>query len=108
MDSIILETSQKMDKAVQILLQDLGSIRAGRASAALVEHVRIKAYGGTTELSVAELATIAASDSKTLVITPFDNSVIDELERGLSQANLGLTVAQDGEHVRVVVPPLTQ
>lgn len=107
MDPIISELKQKMDKALQILSQDLGTIRAGRATSALVEHIKIKAYGGSTELTIAELATISSSDPKTLVITPFDNSTIEEIEKGLQLANLGLTVARDGEIIRVIIPSLT-
>jgi len=97
-----------MDKAVQILVQDLATIRAGRANPSLLDHIKIKAYGGTTELTVAELANIATSDAKTITLTPFDQSVLEELEHGLRQANLGVTVAVDGSMIRVVVPPMTE
>jgi ribosome recycling factor len=103
-----IQIKQKMDKALQILSQDLGTIRAGRATPALIEHTRVKVYGGSTELSIAELASITASDPKTLIVTPFDVSIADEIERGLNQANLGVTVSRDGEIIRLVVPPLTQ
>lgn len=102
------QAKDQMDKALAILRQDLGSIRAGHANPALVDHVRIKVYGGTTELSLSELATITTADSQTLLITPFDISVIDEIERGIGQANLGLTAHQDGGNIRLVVPKLTQ
>ncbi|MBI4137423.1 ribosome recycling factor [Candidatus Roizmanbacteria bacterium] len=108
MDKTIQQAQKQMDQAITILREDLGTIRAGRASAGLIEHVRIKVYGGSTELSLAELATISSSDAKTMVVTPFDQSVIDEIERGLTQANLGLTVTQDGQIIRVVVPPMTE
>ncbi|MBI4129807.1 ribosome recycling factor [Candidatus Roizmanbacteria bacterium] len=107
MDQHIQQTRQQMEKAIMILRQDLGTIRAGRANAAIVEHVRVKVYGGSQELSVAELATISGSDAKTLIISPFDASIIDELERGLQQANLGVTVVQDGQMIRVTIPALT-
>jgi len=108
MNPTLSELKQKMDKALQILSQDLGTIRAGRASAALVEHTRVKVYGGSTELAISEIASIAATDPKTLVLTPFDVSITDEIEKGLNQANLGVTVARDGEVIRLIVPPLTQ
>jgi ribosome recycling factor len=98
----------QMGKAVEVLRADLGTIRAGRANPAILEHVRIKVYGGTQELTVAELGTITNQDAQTLIVTPFDQSIIDELDRGLMQANLGLTVSQDGQTIRVVTPPLTQ
>jgi ribosome recycling factor len=108
MDQLLATTSNKMTKAITILTQDLGTIRAGRANPSLVDHVRIKVYGGSQELSVAELATIATSDATTMTVTPFDISIVDELERGLQQANLGLSISQDGETIRIVVPPMTE
>lgn len=108
MDTSLSELKQKMDKALQVLSQDLGTIRAGRASAALVEHTRVKVYGGSTELSIAEVASIGISDPKTLIVTPFDVSITDEIEKGLNQANLGVTVVRDGDVIRLIVPPLTQ
>ncbi|MCR4263275.1 MAG: ribosome recycling factor [Candidatus Roizmanbacteria bacterium] len=108
MDKTIQQAQKQMSQALTILREDLGTIRAGRASSSLIEHVRMKVYGGTTELTLAELATISSSDAKTMVVTPFDQSIIDEIERGLTQANLGLTVSQDGQIIRVVVPPMTE
>lgn len=108
MDKTLQQAQKQMTQAISILREDLGTIRAGRASGSLIEHVRIKAYGGTTELSLAELATISSSDAKTMVVSPFDQSIISEIERGLNQANLGLTVSQDGQIIRVVVPPMTE
>ncbi|KKR49346.1 MAG: Ribosome-recycling factor [Microgenomates group bacterium GW2011_GWC1_41_8] len=108
MDKTLQNAQKQMSQAITILREDLGTIRAGRASAALIEHVRIKVYGGSTELSLTELATISSSDAKTMVVSPFDQSIIDEIERGLTQANLGLTVSQDGQIIRVLVPPMTE
>lgn len=108
MDQVLTQLQKKMAKAIQILNQDLGTIRAGRANPSLIDSVRVKAYGGTQDLTVAELATIATVDATTMSVTPFDPSIIDELDRGLQQANLGLTIAQDGQFIRVVVPQMTE
>ena len=108
MDKLVSDAKNRITRTVNILKQELASIRTGRASAGLIDHVRIKAYGGTQDLSVAEMATIASLDAATLVVTPFDSSVIDELNRGLQQANLGLSISQDGEKIRIVVPPMTE
>lgn len=108
MDKLTSDAKNRITKAVDILKQELATIRTGRASAGLIDHVRIKAYGGSQDLTVAEMATIASSDATTLVVTPFDPSVIDELDRGLRQANLGVSISQDGEKIRVTVPPMTE
>lgn len=97
-----------MQKALEILREDLGTIRAGRANAALIENIRMKVYGGSQELSLKELATISVSPPQAITVTPFDVSIIEEIERGLLQANLGLSVAQDGEIIRVKLPALTE
>src|SRR3989344_7384865 len=108
MDTILQNTQQEMAQAIAILKEDLGTIRAGRAHPQLVEHLKIKAYGGSQELTLAEMATISASDPKTIVITPFDQSVAEEIERGIAQANLGVTVIRDGAIIRVIIPPMTE
>jgi len=108
MDTVAQQTQKQMDQSVAILMEDLSTIRAGKAHPQLIEHLRIRVYGGTTELSLAELATITNADAKTLVITPFDQSIGNEIEKGLQQANLGFTIARDGGIIRVITPPMTQ
>jgi ribosome recycling factor len=108
MDPLAQETKKKIDKVLDILKGDLGTIRTGRATPSLVENVIINAYGGTARLKVMELATIGTTDSKTLVITPFDQSVIHEIQKGIEAANAGLTPVVDGNMIRISIPPLTQ
>ncbi len=97
-----------MRKALAVTSTDLSSIRSGRATPALVEHVVVAVYGGTQHLKIMELATITTMDSRTLVISPFDPSIIAEIERGLMEANIGLTPVVDGEIIRISIPSLTQ
>ena len=72
-----------MDQAIRILHTDLSSIRAGRVSTAVVENIKIKVYGGTQELTLSQLGTISITDAQTLTFTPFDISIVSEIERGL-------------------------
>jgi len=102
------ETQQKMQKALEVIRGDLGTIRSGRATPALVENVVVTVYGGTQKLKLVELATITAGDPRTLVITPFDPSIIEEIYRGLLEANLGLTPVLEGEVIRITIPPLSE
>lgn len=108
MDPIESATKQKIDKVLDILKGDLDTIRTGRATPSLVENIVINAYGGTAKLKVMELATIGALDTKTLVITPFDPSIIGEIQKGIEAANAGFTPNIDGNLIRISIPPLSQ
>lgn len=99
---------QKMQKVLEVIMSDLATVRTGRATPALIENVVVSVYGGTTKLQIKELATISVSDSKTLVITPFDKSILDELQKGILEANIGLTPTTDGNVVRISIPPLSE
>lgn len=101
------DVPQKMGKVVEFVKQDVATIRTGRAAPTLVENVIINAYGGTTKLKVVELGTITAPDAQSLVITPYDNSIIGDIRRDLVAANLGLTPIIDNNVIRIAVPPLT-
>lgn len=102
------ELRQKIEKIMEILKQDLGSVRTGRASSSLVENIVIDAYGGSAKLKVLELATIGTTDPKTIVITPFDHTVIQEIEKGIVAANVGLNPIVDGQILRINIPPLSE
>ena len=102
------ETKQKMGKVLEVLRGDLSTVRTGRAAPSLVENIVIGAYGGSTRLKVLELATISASDPQTLLVTPFDGSIIGEIQKGILEANVGLTPTIDGQNIRISIPPLSQ
>lgn len=109
MDQQVLnELRQKIQKVLDVLKTDISTIRTGKASPALVENIVIRAYGGSAQLKVMELATIGASDPHTLVITPFDHTVIQEIEKGIREANVGLSPAVDGQIIRITIPPLSE
>jgi ribosome recycling factor len=102
------QVKQSMQKVVDVIKVDLGTVRTGRASPSLVENVVIHAYGGTQNLRVMELAQIGAVDSQTLVITPYDSSIIGEISKGLMEGNIGLTPVIDGNIIRISIPLLTE
>ncbi|MBL7159142.1 ribosome recycling factor [Candidatus Microgenomates bacterium] len=110
MDQQILlpEIREKMGKALEVLEEDLGTIRSGRATPSLVENIKISCYNGTQTLKLLELATITTQDGRTLLVAPFDSSVIEEIEKGILSSNLGLTPAVDGTLIRVTIPPLSE
>lgn len=101
------EVKAKMAKVVEYVKQDVGTIRTGRATPALVENITVSAYGGGTKMRVLEMASIVASDTQSLVITPYDASTIGEIRRDIEAANVGLTPLIDNNVIRIAVPALT-
>lgn len=108
MDQIVSVSRTNMQKAFDLLRQDFATIRTGKANAALVENIVINAYGGGAHLKVLELATIHVPDHQTLVLTPFDQAVIHEIEKGIADAKVGLNPIIDGNLIRINLPPLTE
>lgn len=107
MDPVITTTKQKLQKVLDVLKDDLATIRTGKAAPALVENLVVTAYAGTTKLKVMELATVGAPDTSTLVITPFDPSTIHDLQKGIEASSAGFNPVIDGTILRIKVPPLS-
>ncbi len=107
-DALLASTRDRMKKAIEVTRTDLSSVRSGRATPALVEHITVAVYGGSQHLKVMEVGTISATDSRTLVITPYDPSIISEIERGIAAANTGLSPVVDGEVIRISIPQLSE
>ena len=107
MDEFTSQIRAKMLKAFEVTKQDLATIRSGRATPSLVENIIISAYGGTQKMKVMEMATISATDTKNLVIAPYDPSTKDEIIKSLQEANTGLNPVSDGEQIRISIPPLS-
>lgn len=108
MDNTVSEMRQRMQKALSVLQEDLTTVRTGRAMPSLVENVAINVYAGTQKLKIKELATISASDPQTLILAPFDPSITTEIQKGIMEANIGLTPSSDGNIIRISIPPLSQ
>jgi len=101
------DTKEGMQRAIDHFRGEIASIRTGRAVPALVENIVCNAYGGASKLTVKELGSITASDPQTLIIQPWDPSVIGEIRQGILAANVGLTPVIDNNLIRILVPPLT-
>lgn len=108
MDPVAVKTKEKLQKVLDILKDDLATLRTGRATPSLVENIVISVYGGTAKLKVQELATIGAPDLQTIVITPFDQSTLHDLQKGIENANIGLNPIVDSTLLRITIPPLSQ
>jgi len=108
-DSFMLNKSGlegKMDKVVDVFVNDIASIRTGRANPALIEDVEVEVYEGQ-KMRIKELGSITASDARTLVIQVWDQNVLKEVKNGLAAANLGFNPVVDGVVIRVSLPALT-
>lgn len=95
-----------MTEAYKHLEHELTKIRAGKVSPDMLSDVRVEYYGASTPLN--QLATIKSLDARTLVITPFEKGLLGEVEKGIFAANIGLTPQNDGELIRIVMPPTTE
>ncbi len=103
---VLNQTEKKMMEAEKVLARELGSIRAGRANASLLEGIQVSYYGANTPLN--QLAQISVPEARMLLITPFDKNIINDIEKSINQSNLGITPSNDGNVVRLVVPQLTE
>ncbi len=104
MDIDIFKTD--LDKCVDNLTEDLAQIRTGRATPELIQDVLINAY--QTEAPLKNYATINVADNRSLIVIPWDKSIMDNISKGISSANLGFNPVSEGDHVRVSIPDLTQ
>ncbi|MQA88915.1 MAG: ribosome recycling factor [Gemmatimonas sp.] len=95
-----------MDDAVEALRRDFATVRTGKASPALLDTVRVDAYGCTVPLN--QVATVSAPEPRLLVVQPWDGSMIGLVEKAIQMADLGLNPSNDGKVVRVPIPPLTE
>ncbi|HEX7542594.1 MAG TPA: ribosome recycling factor [Patescibacteria group bacterium] len=103
---IISAFNQQSSKTIASLKEDLKSIRTGRASPSLVENLNVETYGGQTKLRLLELATIVTEGASSLSISPFDPSVIQDIEKAILKSPLGLTPATQGTKIIIRIPSL--
>jgi ribosome recycling factor len=105
-DGILKDAEHRMDQAVEHLEQELTSIRTGRANPALIERVQVPYYGTPTPLN--QLAQIGAPEARLLVVQVYDRGQMGTVEKAIRDANLGLNPSNDGQVIRVPIPPLTE
>ena len=98
--------NERIEKTKQILRENLNTVRAGRANAALLDKVMVDYYGSPTPLK--SLANISVPESRTLLISPFDPKSVGDIERAINEANLGINPTNDGKCVRLQIPALTE
>src|SRR3954453_5622757 len=105
-DELLEDAPDRMSKSVDPTNHEFASVRTGRASPALLDRVHVDYYGASTPLR--QLATINAAEAQLLTVQPYDKSSMKAIERGITEANLGLTPSNDGNIIRLVIPQLTE
>jgi ribosome recycling factor len=107
-ESLSADTHEAMRKAVEYTLHEFSSVRTGKASPALVENIDIKvqSYGSTMKLK--QLAVISSPEPRMLMISPFDPSTVQDIERGIKESKLGINPAVDGKMIRLPIPELSE
>jgi ribosome recycling factor len=105
-ESICKEARSKMEKVVAHLQEELKGLRTGRASTGLVENVRVECYGDVSPLK--QLAVISTPDAQSILIKPYDPSIISSIEKAILKSDVGLTPSAEGKALRLVIPPLNE
>ncbi|HUT69050.1 MAG TPA: ribosome recycling factor [Desulfatiglandales bacterium] len=105
-DEILSEMSSKMEKTIEALDRDLKKMRTGRASTSILEGIKVECYG--TQMRLNQVASSSSPESRLLVVQPWDQSIIGDIEKGILKSGLGLTPMNDGKLIRISIPPLTE
>ena len=105
-DDLLNDARESMDKSVEATRGKFATVRAGRASTALLDRVMVDYYGASTPLK--QLAAINAPEARLLTVQPFDKSSLKAIERGIVESDVGLTPNNDGQIIRLVIPEMTQ
>jgi ribosome recycling factor len=105
-DDVLLETVDKMDKAVTHTQSDFAAVRTGRATSALIEKLKVDYYG--SEVPLQQIAGFSVPEARLLVVQPYDKSSIKAIERAIQNSDLGITPSNDGQVIRLVFPQLTE
>lgn len=106
LDELFLLGEEKMEKAIAQLHREFGSIRSGRANPMILDKVLVDYYGAPTPLR--QMSQVNVQDGTTLVITPYDKSILKEIEKAIIKAEIGITPNSDGICIRLAFPPLTE
>jgi ribosome recycling factor len=105
-DDVLLETADKMEKAVQHTQAEFATVRTGRASPALVERLKVDYYG--TEVPLQQLAGFSVPEARLLVVSPYDKGSLKAIEKAIQHSDLGINPSNDGQVIRLVFPQLTE
>jgi ribosome recycling factor len=97
---------ERMEETLEAVRREFGTVRTGKATPSLLDTVRVEAYG--TKMPLNQVATVSTPEASLILVQPFDRSLMGEVEKGIQQADLGLNPANDGQVIRVPIPPLNE
>ena len=100
------EFTRKMERTLEVLQDDFGAVRAGRANPRVLDHITVEYYG--VETPIAQVGSIGTPDARTLMIQPWDNSLLKKIEKAIQASDLGINPQNDGRVIRLVFPQLTE
>jgi ribosome recycling factor len=106
LDEVKKDADTRMGKSIESFIADLTKIRTGRAHPSLLQHIMVPYYGADTPLN--QVASINVQDSRTLMVQPFEQSIVPAVEKAIMNANLGLNPNTAGQNIRIPLPPLTE
>jgi len=105
-ENTMKDAKQRMEKCVENFKHELSKLRTGRAHPSIIEHVHVNYYGNSMPLN--QVANIAVENARTLTVTPWEKSMVVEIEKAIIAANLGLNPSTAGQVIRIPLPPLTE
>lgn len=105
-DEHIKNTYEQFDKAIEHLNFELNKIRAGRASVAMIDGLMVEYYGSPTPMQ--QVANVTTPDARTIAIQPWEKNMLGPIEKAIFEANMGVTPMNDGETVRIIIPPMSE
>lgn len=103
---VLSQVERDMRKSLETVGRELGGVRTGRASTALLDHIRVEYYGTPTPLS--QVATLATPETRLITVQPWDPTLVPAIEKAILKSGLGITPASDGKVIRLAMPPLTE
>ncbi|MDQ6998762.1 MAG: ribosome recycling factor [Mariprofundus sp.] len=103
---MLTDLQTKMQKSIAALKSDLATIRTGRANSALLDHIRVNYYG--SDVPVSQIGSISVPEPRMLMITPWEKSILGDLEKAILKSDLGLNPSNDGEVIRIILPELNE
>lgn len=106
MKEVLNQAESKMKKTVDLLIKDYATLRAGRATPALLDKILVDYYGTPTPIN--QMATVSAPEPRLLVIQPWDRNMLPQIEKAILKSDLGITPVSDGNVIRLAIPPLTE
>lgn len=106
MNSFVVSKEEDYQKAIEHFQKDISTLRSGRANAAILDGVFVNAYGAKSPLNA--MSSISVEDARSMIVSPWDKSVMKDIEKGIVEANLGVSVVNEGDKIRVGIPQMTE